>query len=172
MTLAQENQCDESDKPTASIQTEKSLIEKAMQDVEQQPENEEAAMPSEIENTKIFHNSIAAKGEEKETHQSSGDSQNFQITPGEVNQSQGIADAYADDAEHRRTHTLSLKDVGLLKELSNEEIAYWIERTLSVVQHSCGPFSSSKRRNKKQSRFCTKALFFSTKVNGETYSRE
>ena len=108
-TLAQENQCDEADQPTASNQPEESLIEKAMQDVEQQPGNEEAAMPSENEN--IFWNSVAAKGEEKETHQNSGDSQNFQITPGEVNQSQGI-DTYADDAEHRCTHTLSLKDVG------------------------------------------------------------
>ena len=81
LTLAQENQCDESDQPTASIQPEKSLTEKAMQDVEEQPGNEEAAMPSENGNTNIFQNSIAAKGEEKETHQSSGDSQNFQITP-------------------------------------------------------------------------------------------
>ena len=120
----------------------------------------------------IFQNSIAAKGEEKETHQCSGDSLNFQITPGEVNQSQGITDNYADDAEHRCTHALRLKDVSVWKELSNKEIAYWIERSPSEVQHSCGPFSSSKRRYKKQSRFCTKALLFSTKVNGETYSRE
>ena len=58
------------------------------------------------------------------------------------------------------------------KELSNEEIAYWIERGPSEIQHSCGPFSSSKRVYKKQSRFCTKALFYATKVNGETYSKE
>ena len=172
LTLAQENQCDEADQPTASIQPEESLTEKAMQDVEQQPGNEEGAMPSENENTSIFQNSVAAKGGEKETHESSGDIQNFQFTPGEVNQSQGITDTYADDAEHRSTHTLSLKDVGLWKELSNEEIAYWIERGRSEVQHSCGPFSSSKRVYKKQSRFCTKALFYATKVNGETYSRE
>ena len=117
LTLARENQCDEADHPTASIQPEESLIEKAMQDVEQQPGNEEAAMPSENQNTNIFQNSIAAKGEEKETHQRSGDSLHFQITPGEVNQSQGITDNYADDAEHRCTHALSLKDVGLWKEL-------------------------------------------------------
>ena len=120
----------------------------------------------------LFQNSVAAKGGEKETYESSGDSQNFQFTPGEVNQSQGITDTYADDAEHRCTHTLSLKDVGFRKELSNEEIAYWIERGPSKVQHSCGPFSSSKQEYKKQSRFCTKALFYATKVNGETYSRE
>ena len=172
LTLAQENQCDEADQPTASIQPEESLTEKAMQDVEQQPGNEEGAMPSENENTSIFQNSVAAKGGEKETHESSGDSQNFQFTPGEVNQSKAITDTYADDAEHRSTHTMSLKDVGLWKELSNEEIAYWIERGSSEVQHSCGPFSSSKRVYKKQSRFCTKALFYATKVNGETYSRE
>ena len=65
--------------------------------------------------------------------------------------------------EHRCTHTLSLKDVGLWKELSNEEITYWKERSRSEGQHSCGPFSSSKRRYKKQSRFCTKALFFQRK---------
>ena len=58
------------------------------------------------------------------------------------------------------------------KELSNEEIAYWIERGPSEVQHSCGPFSNSKRVYKKQSRFCRKSLFYSTKVNGETYGRE
>ena len=111
----------------------------------------------------LFQNSVAAKGGEKETYESSGDSQNFQFTPGEVNQSQGITDTYADDAEHRCTHTLSLKDVGFRKELSNEEIAYWIERGPSEVQHSCGPFPSSKQEYKKQSRFCTKALFCATK---------
>ena len=56
--------------------------------------------------------------------------------------------------------------------ISNEEIAYWIERSPSKVQHNCGPFSSSKRGYKKQSRFFTKALFFLTEVNGETYSRK
>ena len=35
----------------------------------------------------IFQNSVAAKVGEKETHQSSGDSQNFQFTLGEVDQS-------------------------------------------------------------------------------------
>ena len=40
-----------------------------MQDVEQQPGNEEAAMPSENENTNIFQNSVAAKGGEKEIHE-------------------------------------------------------------------------------------------------------
>ena len=76
-----------------------------MQDVEQQPGNEEAAMSSENENTNIFQNSVAAKGGEKETHESSGDSQNFQFTLGEVNQSQSITDTYADYAKHRSTHT-------------------------------------------------------------------
>ena len=120
LTLAQGNQCDEADQPTASIQ----LIEKEMQDVEQQPGNKEPAISSKNENTNVSPNSVAAKGEEKETHQSRKDSQNFQITPGEVNQFQGITNTYADDAENRCTHILSLKDVGLWKELSNEEIAY------------------------------------------------
>ena len=35
-----------------------------MQDVEQQPGNEEGAMPSENENASIFQNSVAAKGGE------------------------------------------------------------------------------------------------------------
>ena len=69
-----------------------------MQDVEQQPGNEEGATPRENENTSIFQNSVAAKGGEKETHQSCGDSQNFQFTRGEVDQSQGITNTYADDA--------------------------------------------------------------------------
>ena len=86
-----------------------------MQDVEQQPGNEEATMPSENENTNIFQNSVAAKGGEKETYESSGDSQNFQFTPGQINQSQGrpITDTYAEYAKHRSTYKLSLKSVGL-----------------------------------------------------------
>ena len=75
-------------------------------------------MPSKNKNTNIFQNSVAAKGGKK-TFENRGDSQNFQFTPGEVNQSQGIIDTNADDAEHRFTHTLSLKDVGLSKKLSN-----------------------------------------------------
>ena len=51
-------------------------------------------MPSENENTSIFQNSVAAKGGENETYQSSRDSQNFQFTPGEVDQSQGITDTH------------------------------------------------------------------------------
>ena len=46
------------------------------------------------------------------------------------------------------------------------------ERNPFKVQHSCGSFSSSKRVYKKQSSLCAKALFYSTKVNGETYNRE
>ena len=66
LTLAQENQCDEAYQPTISIQPEESLSGKAMQDVEQQPGNEEGAMPSENKNTSIFQNSVAVKGGEKE----------------------------------------------------------------------------------------------------------
>ena len=116
-----------------------------MQDIEQQPGNEEAATPSENENTNMLQNSVAAKRGEEETHESSGNSQNFQFTPGEVNQFHDISDTYADDAEHRSTHTLSLKVAGLWKELLYEEIAYWTYRSPSEVQQSCGQFSSSKR---------------------------
>ena len=62
--------------------------------------------------TNVFQNSVAAKGREK-THESSGDSQNFHLTPGEVNQSRGITDTYANDTKHRSTHTMSLKNVDL-----------------------------------------------------------
>ena len=117
MTLAQENQCDKANQPTASIQPKEILSEKTMHNVEQQPGNKEAAMLRKNENTNIFQNLVAAKGEEKETHESNGNSQNFQFTPGELNQSQDVTDTYADDTEHRSTHTLSLKDVGLWKEL-------------------------------------------------------
>ena len=103
LTLVQENQGDDADQPTAGIQPEESLIKKAMQDIEQQPGNGEAAMPSENEN--ILQNLVATKRGEKETHESSGDSQNFQFTPDEVNQSRDISDTYADDAKHRFTHT-------------------------------------------------------------------
>ena len=62
-TPAQKHLCDDqANQPTASIQPEENLIEKAMQDVEQKPGNEEAPMPSENENTNIFQNSVAAKG--------------------------------------------------------------------------------------------------------------
>ena len=92
MTRAQENLFDDqANQPTASIQPEESLIKKAMQDVEQQPGNEKVAMPSEIENTNIFQNSVATKGGENETHESRENNKNFQFTPGEVNQSQGIS---------------------------------------------------------------------------------
>ena len=47
------------------------------------------------------------------------DSQNFQLTSGEVNQSQGITGTYTDDVEHRSTP--SSKDVGWCKELLHEE---------------------------------------------------
>ena len=97
-----------------------------MQDVEQQRGNVEAAKPSENENANVFQNSVTAKGGEKETNESSGDSKIFHLTPGEVNQCQGITDAYANDTDHRSTHTLSLWEVGLWKKLSNEEIVYWI----------------------------------------------
>ena len=60
----------------------------------------------------VFQNSVAAKGREK-THESGGDSQNFHLTPGEVNQSRGITDTYANDTKHRSTHTMSLKNVDL-----------------------------------------------------------
>ena len=72
LTLAQENLCDDQ-----ANQPKENLIEKAMRDVEQQLGNEEATIPSENENTNIFQNSVAAKGGKKETHESSGDSQNF-----------------------------------------------------------------------------------------------
>ena len=121
-----------------------------MQDVEQQRGNvEAAAMPSENENTIVFQNSVTAKGGEKETHESSGDSQNFHLTPGEVNQSRGITDTYANDTEHRSTYT-EFKECCLWKELSNKEIVYRIERAVlkfsTVVNHSLVP-SEGTRRN-------------------------
>ena len=49
LTLAQENLCDDqANQPTASIQTEENLIEKAMRDVEQQLGNEEAPYPAKM----------------------------------------------------------------------------------------------------------------------------
>ena len=50
-----------------------------------------------------------------------------------VNQSRGITDTYANNTKHRSTHTMSLKNVDLWKELSNEEMAYWLERGSSEV---------------------------------------
>ena len=49
LTLAEENLCDDqANQPTASIQPEENLIEKAMRDVEQQLGNEEPTIPSEM----------------------------------------------------------------------------------------------------------------------------
>ena len=117
----QGNQCDGTNQQTASIQPEENLIKTVMQDVEHQV-YEEAAMPTENESPVIIQNSVAAKRGVKELRKRSVGSQNFQLTPGEVNQSQGITDAYADDVEHRSTP--SSKDVGLWKELSHDEITY------------------------------------------------
>ena len=52
-----------------------------------------------------FRSLLLQKGGEKETHGSSGNSQNFHLTPGEVNQFRGITDTYASDTEHRSMYT-------------------------------------------------------------------
>ena len=87
-----------------------------------------------------IHNSelSCCKGEVKEPQQSSVDGQNCQLTSGEVNQSIGIIDTYADDIEHR--YTPSPEDVGLWKEFLHKEITYWLEREAllkfsAVVDH-------------------------------------
>ena len=85
LKLTQGNQCDGANQPTASIKPEENLIKTAMQDVEQQLRYEETAMSIENESTDIIQNSVAAKGGVKEPHESSVDSQNFQLTFGEVN---------------------------------------------------------------------------------------
>ena len=77
LKLTQENQFDGANQPTASIQPEENLIETAMQDVEQQPDYEGAAMPTKNENTDIIHNSVAGKRKIKEPRKSCVDSQNF-----------------------------------------------------------------------------------------------
>ena len=64
LTLAQENLCgDQANQPTASIQPEENLIEKAMRDVEQQPGNEETTIPS--ENYKYLSKLSCCKGRGK-----------------------------------------------------------------------------------------------------------
>ena len=87
LKLTQGNQCVGANQPTASIQPEENHIATAMQDVEQQPDYEGAAMPTENENTDIIQNSLDAKGEIKEPQKSSVNNQNFQLTSAEVNQS-------------------------------------------------------------------------------------
>ena len=126
-------------------------------------------MPSENEIKMYFRIQLLQRKRETETHKSSGNSQNLQFTPGEVNQSQDISDTYADDAEHRSTHTLSLKNVGLWKELSNKEIAYWKDRALkfSRVVDNFLVRSEGRRSNPGFAQ-----MFFLTKVKGETYRRE
>ncbi|XP_032893241.1 zinc finger MYM-type protein 5-like [Amblyraja radiata] len=171
LILTQGNQCGGAIQPTTSIQPEEKLpeTETAKQDVEQQAEYEKTAMmPAQNENIELIQESLNGQGEAKERQENNVDSQNFQLTPDKIGQVQGIPDSDIDDAKHRSTVT----DVGLWTELSHEDVSYWVERGPSQVQHRCGPLSNSKRVSKKQSRFCTKALFYSTKVNGETYSRE
>ena len=68
LTVAQENLWDDqANQPTAIVQPEESLIEKAMQDVEQQHGNKEAAMANKNEYTNIFKNSVAAKRGKRNT---------------------------------------------------------------------------------------------------------
>ena len=86
-----------------------------MQDVEQQFGYEEATIPTENECANTIQNLVVAKREVKEPKESSSvDNQNFQLTSGEINQSQSISDIlYADDGKYRSTP--SLKNVGLWK---------------------------------------------------------
>ena len=85
------------------------------------------------------------------------DGQNCQLTSGEVNQSLGIIETYADDVEHRCTP--SPKDVGLCKELLHEKITYWIEREALlkfsvVVDHVPIPSKCTKSNPSFAQKFC------------------
>ncbi|XP_075232475.1 zinc finger MYM-type protein 5-like [Lycorma delicatula] len=66
----------------------------------------------------------------------------------------------------------TVTDVGLWTNLSQNDISHWVENGPSQVQYHCGPFLNSKREYNNQSRFCTKAIFYSTKANGEKYTLE
>ena len=150
--------------PIASIQPEEGLAEVIQQAVDE----EAATMPIQIENTELIQEPHTRQREANELQESNTDNQNFRLMSEKVDQVQGIPDSDIDDPKH-----ISIaRDVGLWTELSHEEVSYWLERGPSRVQHSCGPFSNSKRMYITQSRFCTKALFYSTKSNGETYNRE
>jgi len=133
---------------------------------EQDDYKEPTIMTTQNETAKLIQGSLSRPEETKELQEKDEDNQNFQPTSGQEDQVQGksYSDTYAVE------HSITVAD-GLWTELSQEEISYWVERSPSQIQYSSEPFFNSKRVYKNQSRFCTKALFHSTKSNGETYNR-
>lgn len=113
----------------------KTLIETetANQDLEQQANYGEAAiMPTQKENIELIQEWLTAQVEAEEPQESIGDNQNFQLTPGQVGQVQGIQDSDIDYAKHRSTVT----DVGLWTKLSHKEVSYWVGRR-SISSSAC-----------------------------------
>ena len=104
LTLAQENQCDEADQPTASIQSEESFIKKQCRALNSNVIMWKQPCPVKMKIQMHFKTQLLQK-EGKEMHESSGDIQNFCLTTGAVNQSRGITDTYANDIGHRSTYT-------------------------------------------------------------------
>ena len=86
LTPAQENQCDKADQPTASIQSEESLMKKQCRTLNSNWGMRKQPCPGKMK-IQIYFRTQLMHREGKETHESSRDGQNFQFTPGEVNQS-------------------------------------------------------------------------------------
>ena len=148
LTLAQENQCDEADQPTASIQPEESVIKKQCWTLnsnvvmwKQQP------CPVKMKIQMYLRTQLLQKEGKKKHMKVVEIVKIFNLSPSVVNQSRGITDTYANDTEHRSRYT-KFKERCLWKELSNEEIAYWIERAVlkfsTVVNHSLVPSEGTR----------------------------
>ncbi|XP_075232504.1 zinc finger MYM-type protein 1-like [Lycorma delicatula] len=89
------------------------------------------------------------------------------VTPNGIHQVQDIANLDSDVK-----YKFIVTDVDFWTNLSQNDVSYWVEKVPSQVQYHCGPFLNSKREYKNRSRFCTKAIFYSTKANGEKYTPE
>lgn len=63
-------------------------------------------------------------------------------------------------------------DVGLWNTLTKDDISFWVQKGPADCQNWQDSFEKSKQIYKNQARYCSRGLFYSTKINGEKYSRE
>ena len=71
-----------------------------------------------------------------------------------------------------RNKFTKLNDFGQYDVFTEADVDYWIAKGPSECQHWNSSFENSKRVFKNQTRYCSKSIFHSRKVNGEMYVRE
>ncbi|XP_075215272.1 zinc finger MYM-type protein 5-like [Lycorma delicatula] len=126
-----------------------------------------AVAPTHSENMELIQEQLTEHEYINEPQENNTNIQNFFQTPNEKHQFQDIANL---DSVVKCMSTVT--DVGLWTNLSQNDVSYWVEKGPSQVQYHCVPFLNSKREYKNWSRFCTKAIFYSIKANGEKYTLE